>query len=231
MANDRTGKCNRRGQGRNYSWRIPGRGNGWVVFRGVAMAREASACDNTNMNDFASLQITLAQAAQGATSDDTQWMVWAIIAFGVAVTLLVLEAFLPSGGVLGLLAGLCAIAGIVMFFMFDDTWGMVSMAVALLATPFIIGAMLWIWPNTPIGRALTLDEEQARINTDTGTADGDGTIQVGIEGEALTELRPVGACRLNGKRIDCIAQTGVIEKGTQVRVIGVEGVSIKVKAI
>ena len=169
--------------------------------------------------------------AQGATSDDTQWMVWAIIAFGVAVTLLVLEAFLPSGGVLGLLAGLCAIAGIVMFFMFDDTWGMVSMAVALLATPFIIGAMLWIWPNTPIGRALTLDEEQARINTDTGTADGDGTIQVGIEGEALTELRPVGACRLNGKRIDCIAQTGVIEKGTQVRVIGVEGVSIKVKAI
>lgn len=195
------------------------------------MASDASACDNTVMNDFATLQITLAQAAQGATSDETQWMVWAIIAFGVAITLLVLEAFLPSGGVLGLLAGFCAIAGIVMFFMFDDMWGMVSMAVALLATPFIIAAMLWVWPNTPIGRALTLEEEQKLVNTDTRAADSDGTISVGIEGEALTDLRPVGACRLNGQRIDCTSYAGVIEKGTKVRVIGVEGISIKVKAV
>lgn len=186
------------------------------------------------MNYMASIQITLSQVAQspsGAQSGETQWMVWAIIAFGVAITLLVLEAFLPSGGVLGLLAGFCAIAGIVMFFQFNTMWGMVSMAVALLATPFIIAAMLWLWPNTPIGRALTLEDEQELVNTDTRAADRDGTIRVGLEGEALTELRPVGACRLDGKRIDCIAQTGVIEKGTPVRVIGVEGVSIKVKAV
>lgn len=189
------------------------------------------------MNLLAISLLALAQASQtspavqGAAGDDTQWMVWAIIAFGIAITLLVLEAFLPSGGVLGLLAGFCAIAGIVMFFMFDDKWGMVSMAVALLATPFIIGGMLWIWPNTPIGRALTLEAEQKRVNTDERARDHDGLIKVGLEGEALTELRPVGACRLEGKRIDCIAQAGVIEKGTTVRVVGVEGVSIKVKAI
>ncbi|MEO0476219.1 MAG: NfeD family protein, partial [Planctomycetota bacterium] len=157
--------------------------------------------------------------------------VWAIIAFGVAITLLVLEAFLPSGGVLGVLAGICALAGIVMFFRFDTMWGMVSMAVALMATPFIIGAMLWVWPNTPIGRALTLDAEQERVNVDRRGDDSDGAITVGLEGEALTELRPVGACRLDGQRIDCISQAGVIEKGTKVRVVGVEGVSIKVKAV
>ena len=182
------------------------------------------------MNVLAMMQITLAQAGS-APSDNSQWMVWAIIAFGVALTLLILEAFLPSGGVLGLLAGLCALAGIVMFFRFDTMWGMVSMAVALLATPFIIGGMLWIWPNTPIGRALTLEEEQERVNTDTRGDDSDGVIKVGLEGEALTELRPVGACRLDGQRIDCISQAGVIEKGARVKVIGVEGVSIKVKAV
>jgi len=188
------------------------------------------------MNLLTTVQIALAQAspaAQGAqgAGDDTQWMVYAILAFGVAITLLVLEAFLPSGGVLGLLAGFCAIGGIVLFFRFDTMWGMASMAIALLATPFVIGAMLWVWPNTPIGRALTLEEEQKRINKGQGGSDQDGSIQVGLEGEAITELRPVGTCRLGGHRIDCIAQAGVIEKGTKVRVIGVEGITIRVKAV
>lgn len=200
------------------------------------MAGGGWACDNAGMNVLASIPIVLAQTASGsqgaqASGDDTQWMVWAIIAFGIAITLLVLEAFLPSGGVLGLLAGLCALAGIVMFFRFDTTWGMVSMAVALFATPFIIGAMLWVWPNTPIGRALTLEDEQQLVNKDDRGLETDGSISVGLEGEALTDLRPVGACRLNGQRIDCMSHAGVIEKGTKVRVIGVEGVSIKVKAV
>ncbi|MFK7790865.1 MAG: NfeD family protein [Phycisphaeraceae bacterium] len=186
------------------------------------------------MNFLATLQITLAQAAPAtpiAAGDETQWMVYAILAFGIGITLLVLEAFLPSGGVLGLLAGICAIGGIVMFFQFDTMWGMVSMAVSLLAAPFIIAGMLWVWPNTPIGRALTLEDEQELVNENPQGSDSDGSIQVGLEGEALTELRPVGACRLGSSRIDCISHAGVIEKGTKVRVIGVEGVSIKVKAI
>ena len=200
------------------------------------MAGGGWACDNTYMNVWTTLQIGLAQAApatQNAQSsgDDTQLMVWAIIAFGVAITLLVLEAFLPSGGVLGVLAAICALGGVVLFFWFDTMWGMVSMAVSLLATPFIFAGMLWVWPNTPIGRALTLEEEQERVNTDERGLDGDGTIGVGVEGEALTDLRPVGACRLNGQRIDCTSHAGVIEKGAKVRVVGVEGVSIKVKAV
>lgn len=216
-----------------------GSSDGWDAHRTcsfctVGVAGGGWACDNAGMNLLANMQITLAQAGQNtatAQGDDTQWMVWAIIAFGVAITLLVLEAFLPSGGVLGLLAGFCALGGIVMFFMFDDTWGMVSMAVALLATPFILAGMLWVWPNTPIGRALTLEEEQSRVNEDERADDRGGGIVVGLKGEALTELRPVGACRFNGKRIDCIAQAGMIGKGTKVKVIGVEGVSIKVKAV
>jgi membrane-bound ClpP family serine protease len=188
------------------------------------------------MMSLTTVQVALAQAAPAsqnaqAAGDDTQWMVYAIIAFGIAITLLVLEAFLPSGGVLGLLAGFCAVAGIVMFFRFDTMWGMVSMALALLGAPFIIAGMLWIWPNTPIGRALTLEDEQKRVNGDRRGSHTDGEIVVGLEGVAMTELRPVGACRLNGERIDCISQSGVIEKGTEVRVIGVEGGTVKVKAV
>ncbi|MGB0767614.1 MAG: NfeD family protein [Phycisphaeraceae bacterium] len=188
------------------------------------------------MAGWTNLQLALAQAAPAsqnaqASGDDTQWMVFAIIAFGVAITLMVLEAFLPSGGVLGLLAGFCALAGVVMFFMFDDMWGMVSMAVSLLAAPFAVAAMLWVWPNTPIGRALTLDDEQPVANQNGLPNEPEGGIAVGLEGEALTDLRPVGACRLDGRRIDCLSQSGVIERGTPVRVIGVEGSRIRVRAV
>jgi membrane-bound serine protease (ClpP class) len=202
-----------------------------LVFRGFAMAICAPASDNTSMNACLTLATTLAQSnaqSQGG-GDDTQWMVFAIIAFGVALALLVLEAFVPSGGVLGVLAGLVAVAGIVMFFRFDTTWGMWSMALSLLALPFVLAAMLWAWPNTPIGRALTLEENQKRANEEGPPIEG--AIAVGLQGEALTDLRPVGACRLNGVRLDCMAQAGVIEKGAKVKVVNVEGTSVKVRAV
>jgi len=180
-----------------------------------------------------SLMYALAQTApsgQPTPADDTQWVVYAIVAFGCALALLVLEAFVPSGGVLGTIAAACAIGGIVMFFQFDTTWGMVSMAVTLLATPFVLAGMLWVWPNTPIGRALTLANdppEQAEAPREPEP----GAIAVGVEGEALTELRPIGACRLNGKRVDCIAQTGLIKRGTKVRVVYVDAMAVKVKPV
>ena len=177
---------------------------------------------------------TIAQAAptmQGG--DETPWVAFAIAAFGMALALLVLEAFIPSGGVLGVLSGFAAIAGIVMFFQFDTMWGMVAMAVTLLALPFVIAGMLWVWPNTPIGRALTLEENQALVNVPgvlTG-ADQTDAVAVGMEGEALTELRPVGVCRINSQRLDCLSQAGVIEKGTKIKVVRVEGSTVRVKAV
>lgn len=190
------------------------------------------------MSLSATFMMTLAQstppAGQPAPTDDQQWMVYAIIAFGMAIALLILETFVPSGGVLGVLAGMSAVGGIVMFFRFDTTWGMVSMAVTLLATPFLIGGLLWIWPHTPIGRALTLgdsDDDPDEPTTGANAGGDDASIAVGLEGVALTELRPVGACRLDGKRTDCIAQTGMIEPGTKVKVVFVDGLTVRVKGI
>lgn len=170
---------------------------------------------------------TAPPAAPPAGGDDRILMVWALIAFGIAIVLVILEAFLPSGGIMGGLAGVCAIVGIALFFGFDTTWGLVSMAFTFLSLPFILAGMIWIWPSTPIGRALTLKDEPRAENA----GDNDGpAIEVGATGEALTDLRPVGACKLGGKRTDCFAIAGVIEKGSAVKVVGVEGSTIRVKA-
>ena len=175
----------------------------------------------------------LAQAANQAgpqPGGDQTMLIWAIAAFGLAIILVVVEAFVPSGGILGALAGVCVIISIILFFWFDTFWGLVSMAITLLCLPFLIAGLIWIWPNTFIGQLLTLDESQTPLDNAESQAQ-EGAIHVGMQGQAITALRPVGACRLGGQRTDCIAGVGVIEPGTAVRVIYVEGTTIKVAAV
>jgi membrane-bound ClpP family serine protease len=54
---------------------------------------------------------------------------------------------------------------------------------------------------------------------------------VGHKGEATTELRPVGTCVIDGRREECLATTGVIERGTPIEVVSQDGMYIKVRPI
>jgi membrane-bound serine protease (ClpP class) len=50
------------------------------------------------------------------------------------------------------------------------------------------------------------------------------------EGKALSTLRPVGIIEINGERLDAVAEgTFFIEKGSYIKVIGVEGNKLKVQ--
>jgi membrane-bound serine protease (ClpP class) len=51
--------------------------------------------------------------------------------------------------------------------------------------------------------------------------------QIGI---AETDLRPAGKARLSGRKHDVLAETGMIESGTNVRVVKVEGSRVVVRA-
>ena len=51
------------------------------------------------------------------------------------------------------------------------------------------------------------------------------------EGEALTDLRPVGKVRIEGKIYDALAHSHLIEAGTPVRVSHVTMTQIKVRAV
>jgi membrane-bound serine protease (ClpP class) len=56
-------------------------------------------------------------------------------------------------------------------------------------------------------------------------------IPVGTTGKSLTELRPVGTCLLDGKRQECLSESGVIEPGVQVKVVSSDGMQVKVRPI
>ncbi len=184
-----------------------------------------------------------AQAAGSPTAQTgtSEHVIWAVVLLGMAVALFLAELFVPSGGIIGVLSALCLIGGIVMLFWIDTTVGLIGSIVTLIALPFAFAAALWIWPNTPIGRALMLGDPD---ETDTGKDPLNGqpdpalstshhaqAVSVGVEGKALTELRPVGICLLEGKRCECLSIGGIIDPGTPVRVVAADGMQIKVKPI
>ena len=52
-----------------------------------------------------------------------------------------------------------------------------------------------------------------------------------LTGMAETDLRPAGKARLEGRRWDVLAESGLIEKGTQVKVVLIEGSRVVVRPV
>ena len=151
---------------------------------------------------------------------------FAVILIAVAMILFFAEVFVPSGGLLGLLAAAALISGIVVLFSFNTTAGVIGLIVSLAALPFLLAFALKIMPNTVIGRMLTLKNPPPRDPNDDPSV---SQATVGATGQAITDLRPVGTCLIDGKRTDCLAERGVIEAGQRVRVIVVDGMQVKVR--
>ena len=104
--------------------------------------------------------------------------------------------------------------------------------VVLVATPFVIWFMVKYLPDSPIGRRMALTErQQVRATRYVEARDADPQALVGQVGTALTDLRPAGKCRFDQHRLDCLAETGMIDKGTRVVVVSVKGLEINVRPV
>jgi membrane-bound ClpP family serine protease len=54
---------------------------------------------------------------------------------------------------------------------------------------------------------------------------------VGAEGIVITPLRPVGTCDFSGKRIECVAESGYVDRDKKVRVIRIQGTQLTVRIV
>jgi membrane-bound serine protease (ClpP class) len=54
---------------------------------------------------------------------------------------------------------------------------------------------------------------------------------VGREGVAQTVLRPTGIGQIDGKRLDVVAESAMIERGSPIKVVAVEGSRIVVRKV
>ncbi len=168
-------------------------------------------------------------------SDQLTWGT-ALLAF--AVVLVAVEIFMPSMGLIALVASLCAIGGIVAFWMEGTAWGVSALLFTLVGGAFAIIFAFKIMPYTPMGRGLILTDE----------AEGDDDVAaeklreeaerreleralIGAEGVAKTDLHPVGSVTIDGSTIEVLAIGGAVESGERVRVAAIEGNVVKVRRV
>lgn len=157
---------------------------------------------------------------------------WGIALFGSALLVLALELFIPSGGLLSLLCLGLAVSGVVCFFRVSNGAGLASTGAVLVMGPLAAYFFLKIYPDTPMGRRLILGDPDGRPSgADDPSRDDAGGALVGAEGVAVTDMRPMGTVEIDGKRLEAAAELGLIHAGTKVRVTGVEGVKVRVRAV
>ncbi len=158
---------------------------------------------------------------------------------GVALILLFDGNFLvPSGAMWRHWASSVAVAGkVIMLFEVSTTLGLIRAIASLLGLPFLLFFMLRLWPNTPIGRILLLRNPPPRSSTplnqinaaSVDAAVADSPLTVGMTGKTISELRPGGICSIGGRRVDCLAEGGVIRAGVTIRISSIDGMHVKVR--
>jgi membrane-bound ClpP family serine protease len=194
------------------------------------------------------LMMMLAQATPptaptaGAEPSD-MYLIWGGLLVAAALVLFMAELFVPSGGLIGVLAGVAAIGSVVSFFMYDETIGFVSLALYIVLGPVVVVSGFKLWLHSPLGKSMvlggttTVDEAGDSPDQLTGTeiARMQRTEKlralIGVEGKTVTGLRPVGVVKIEGQRIDALAESGIIDANTRVVVTEVYDNQIKVRPV
>ena len=141
-----------------------------------------------------------------------------IIGFVIGSGLIIVEAFIPGFGV----AGICGV--ILEIVALRCCWvlhGIVPALLALVGVLALIGLAVFLsYRSAMNGR---LSKSHLVLNDTEKTAAEDKPDWIGMEGVAVTALRPAGQIEIDGKRLNAASTGDFIEKGSAVLVTGMEG--------
>ncbi len=181
-------------------------------------------------------------AAATTTGGDEIYLVWGFLLLAAALGLLFLEFLIPSGGLIGMLCGVSAVGSVVSFFMYDTMWGVVAACAYVILTPIVLVFFFKIWISSPLAKRMILTGHTE--STDPADDDSEEEVEqqrrkrhaelqqlVGVEGVTVTALRPVGVVKIQGQRVDAMAESGVIEANVPIEVTDVYDNQIKVKPV
>lgn len=151
-----------------------------------------------------------------------------VILFLVGVLLLAAEVFLP-GAIAGIFGGVAMLAGCVVAFQQFGTGGGVAatlVAVALLGLTLYL-ELVWL-PTTRFGKRLIV---QSTVDATSQPALAVAAEVVGKPAEAITPLGPSGYVLVDGRRYEAFCQTGHVDAGERLRVVGLDNFRLIVNRI
>lgn len=142
---------------------------------------------------------------------------------------LIVAEFFVAGGILGLL-GVGAIIGSLFMAGFDV--GQMAMSISIAFLVAIIAAVVlfkWIGLERGFFKHIILRDS---TTTELGYVSTANRLElIGLEGTAITTLRPSGTALFDGERLDVVSEGAFIERDAPIKIIKVEGSRIVVREI
>ena len=143
--------------------------------------------------------------------------------------LLIVELFLPAHGLLGLVGLALLIFGVYRTFEASETAGVASLMVLAVVLPTGFYVSIKNWHRTPVGRRISPPNPE--LKTEDRLPIDDAARFVGRVGRSATPLRPVGMCLFDGRRVECIAEHGMIESNVEVEGVALVDRSLSVRPV
>ena len=151
--------------------------------------------------------------------DPFAWNLIMILGFVIGSGLIIAEAYIPGFGV----AGICGlILEIGALYCCWQAHGITAALFAFVGVLLLIGLAIFLsYRSAMKGR---LSRSHLVLNeTEAASADSKQDHWIGMEGTAVTALRPAGRIEISGTRLNAASSGNFIEKGSPVLVTGTEG--------
>ena len=156
------------------------------------------------------------------------WIVFAILLYLLSAALIVAEVFVPSGGIISIFAFASMVGGVSLFFRHSTLAGISGVIIGIVMIPIVLVVAYKIFPKTKFGKSVTLNPSE-RTPGDAVPDAEDIRSLLGKTATVISPLRPVGMCDFDGKRVECVAESGYIETDKTVKVIKVDGTQLTVR--
>lgn len=151
-----------------------------------------------------------------------------IILFFIGIILIIAELFVPSG-IIGIVGFVSIITSL-----YIASGDFVHMTISLL-TSFAVAIIAAILLVKVFGKRMNIFKKlilRDSTNTESGyVSNKSRTELLGLEGVALTSLRPSGTAVIAEERLDVVTEGGYITQGQKVKVVKVEGSRIVVREL
>lgn len=147
-------------------------------------------------------------------------LAWASILLIFAAGVILAEMFIPSGGILAVLATGLMIASIVMAFVYEPWVGLLWVISTAVGIPVLLSFAVQWYPKTAIGRRMLPSLPQAQDMLPSGL---DTHELIGSIGTAKSPMLPSGIISIEGESFDASSEGMPIDVGQVVRVVAVRG--------
>jgi len=155
---------------------------------------------------------------------------WVTTLLFVGLFVMVLEVFIPSGGLLGFVSIAAIVAAIATAFAEQGIGpGFLVLAITAVAVPATLAMAFHLFPSTPLGRRIMPSPPEPQDLVPDQKQRERLREFVGSQGRVVTDLVPWGQVEVLNERIEAVSRAGVISSETCIEVVGTEGTAVIVR--